>query len=132
MNKSYESIKLFLFKNVIKNDLEETVLKIKETLNISIKDINTVLNDMEVDREVVIKEGYIYMVDEIHYKVGTLRVIRGQFAFVGEGESAVYVSSADFGDAIDQDEVLVKVLHQDRISGKVEHVLSRICIGNHQ
>lgn len=125
MNKSYESIKLFLFKNVIKNDLEETVLKIKETLNISIKDINTVLNDMEVDREVVIKEGYIYMVDEIHYKVGTLRVIRGQFAFVGEGESAVYVSSADFGDAIDQDEVLVKVLHQDRISGKVEHVLSR-------
>lgn len=125
MEKNYEAIKLFLFKNTMKADLDETILKIKETLNLSLKEIHEVLDEMVEEREVVIVDGTLYMVDDIHYKVGILRVIRGQFAFVGEGEGSVYISNEDFADAIDQDEVLIQVIHKERISGKVVHVLKR-------
>lgn len=125
MMKHYEAIRLYLFKNTMKADLEETILNIKSELNISVKEINDVLNSMQEDREVVMVDDTLYVVDDIHYKVGTIRIIRGQFAFVGEGESAVYVNSDDFQNALDDDEVLVQVVHQEKIAGKVIHVLKR-------
>ena len=125
MDKNYEDIKLYLFKNVMKEDLETVIKGIQEALKLNLKEINKVLNVMHEDREILMLGDDIYVIDDIHYKVGVLRVIRGQFAFIGIGEESVYIHSSDFNDAIDGDEVLIQIIHKEKVSGKVLSVLNR-------
>ena len=124
-NKNYEDIKLYLYQNIQEASLDEVIASLEESLSLSTKQIQEVFEAMQEDMEVVIVKDQLYLIDGIHYAAGKLRVIRGKFAFVGEGDDAVYIAQEDFKDALDQDIVLVKVFHSKKSYGVIESVLER-------
>lgn len=124
-NKNYETIKTYLFTKVVKEEVSQVIEKIEAHCSLSIKEINEVLSVLHEDKDIVIADDIIYIIDGIHYRVGNLRIIRGQFGFVGEKDNSVYIAKEQFYTALDHDEVLVEVIHAKEASGKIIYVLKR-------
>ncbi|NLW14896.1 MAG: ribonuclease R [Erysipelothrix sp.] len=124
-NQNYETIKLLLFKDIKEEKVDVVIETIKTSLLLSEKKIQAVLTALEEDKDIIIVDDILYVLDNIHFAYGKLRVIRGKFGFVGEGDDAAYIGAEDFKDALDQDEVLVRVKHGQRTYGLIEHVIKR-------
>lgn len=123
--KNYENVKLWLYQEVKEENLEEVMAGLIEALNLDLASIKAVLSELEEDNEIAIVDEVLYVMDKIHFVRGNLRSIRGKFGFVGEGDVSIYVAAEDFQNAIDGDEVLVRIKHSDKKYGQVIHVLKR-------
>lgn len=126
MNKNYEAVKDFLVKKVLQQNISTLIPLLMDAVSLSVKEINEALELLEEERVIVMADDMVYVIDDIHYLIGIIRVIRGKFAFVGEGDSSVYIGIEDFADALDGDEVLIHVEHADETKGKVISVLKRV------
>lgn len=124
-DKNYDDIKLVLYRDIKEESVEKVLEHLSETLSLSIPTIQETLNEMVEAKDIVIVEDTLYILDNIHFRMDSMRVIRGKFAFVGTGDDAVYIAAEDFKDAIDQDIVLVRIRHAQRIYGHIEHIIER-------
>lgn len=118
-NKNYEMIRDYLISNpkpIMLDDWDETLAR---ELKLSLGEVREVKTDMVQDEELIIHDENVYYVDQIHYALGSFRVVREKFAFVETTGESIYINSDDFFEAMDQDDVLVSIHHGDRIYGKV-------------
>lgn len=97
-----------------------------ELLGFSAKSVQGVLSAMKEDQSILEINGLLYIIDGIQYRVGTLRVVRDTFGFVGDRKESVYIAAKYFNDALDHDSVLVQCFENNgAIEGTVVHVLKR-------
>lgn len=125
MSKNYDAVKDFLVKKVLQQNISTLIPLLMDAVSLSVREVNEALEMLADDKVIVMVNDMVYVVDDIHYMIGTLRVIRGKFAFVGEGEDSIYIGSEDFANALDSDVVLIHVEHADETKGKVITVLKR-------
>ncbi len=123
--KNYDDIKLVLYRDIKEEAVNTVVEHLQTSLSLSASTIHEVLDLMVEAKDILIIEDKLYVLDNIHFRMDKLRVIRGKFAFVGEGSDAVYVAAEDFKDALDQDLVLVRIRHGQKIYGTIEHIVKR-------
>ncbi len=125
LDKNYDDIKLILYRDIKEEKTEAVIEHLKEALNLGELAIKTVLDEMVEAKDILIIEDNLYILDNIHFRMDALRVIRGKFAFVGDGPDAVYIAAEDFKDALDSDIVLVRIRHGQRIFGHIEAIVER-------
>ncbi|WZU02064.1 hypothetical protein MGH68_03030 [Erysipelothrix sp. D19-032] len=105
----YDKIREGLIKGKEPRTLEVLIESFKTMFNLSEKEINKELEAMIEAQEIVLDEGVVYVIDNIHYAIGTFKAVRDTFGFVENEAVSIYVGSADFKDALDSDTVLVEI-----------------------
>lgn len=101
------------------------VEQLHQSLSLDTQDIEKILVVMEEEGTLLEYKELFYWLDDVHFAVGSFRVVREQFAFVETGEEGIYVGSGDFGGAMDMDTVLVEIKKNGRTHGVVLGVISR-------
>ncbi|CAM3617867.1 ribonuclease R [Erysipelothrix urinaevulpis] len=123
--KNYEAIKKYLDhhpKPILLNDWHELIIG---ELEISLPEVNEVMEEMVADRELVIHNDEVYYIDNIHYGCGSFRLVRESFGFVETEDESIYIGSDDFMNALDQDDVLVEIHHGKKVFGKILKTVER-------
>ena len=121
----YDKIREGLIKGKEPRTLEVLIESFKTMFNLSEKEINKELEAMIEAQEIVLDEGIVFVIDNIHYAIGTFKAVRDTFGFVENEAVSIYVGSADFKDALDSDTVLVEIKSAEKQYGIIRKTLQR-------
>ncbi|AMC92767.1 hypothetical protein AOC36_01830 [Erysipelothrix larvae] len=105
----YEKVKQALFKaNGTVYSVDTWIQNLNQTLGFSSSICESVFKTMKAHEELVQIDDLLYVIDKTHFRLGTLRVVRETFGFVGDKADAIYIGGRNFNGALDRDVVLVQ------------------------
>ncbi|UPU40202.1 hypothetical protein MX850_06135 [Erysipelothrix sp. Poltava] len=117
--KNYEAVKTQLESLKEKVLLSAFIESVVESKKINVGEIDEVLEEMSLSKEIVIDGEDLYYIDNVKYGIGSFRVVRETFAFAETISDSFYIGKDDFNGALDMDDVLFEIKSNEKRFGVV-------------